>query len=429
MRPSARHPNGQHLKSLLKLQSFLFLCLCLGLCLPGFKPAQADSSEFLDRSVLRQAWTFVRDQFFDRNMRGLDWNAVLRTYEKKVKYAKSQRDVHSLIQQMLGELKVSHLSLIEADIYKQHVLAEFENRMVPCYGLELVGLTNGIFVANVLDGSTAEQQGVRRGDRIISLDGVVPENSTLLRPSGSDPGLDSPGGFYLKVVDQIKIEFERIPDIGPRGVYTLTLTPKKWNAVCASKQSIAVKERFGLKMGYMHLWHLASMDVVIDLERALQTTFLECQGIVLDLRGRGGTPENVKRVLTSFEKHSPYGIRWSKSIVAIIDSGTRSAKEVLAFHLRRKNIATLLGERTQGAVLGGKFQRLKDGAWLIVPTVDMRAMSMGVNLEAEGVEPHLKVKDKLQFANGEDKLKTAAFDELFWQLRRQRRKSKRRGYF
>lgn len=380
-------------------------------------------------AVFDQAAKFVQSKFFDRKKSGLAWTKISRSYRRRALTAKNQAELYSIILEMLGEMKVSHLTLVEKDVFQEHILAELKNDIVPTFGADLVLRPEGLFVAALADGGAALRGGMKRGDRILSIDGREPIQSPALRPAGSDPGLNGHKGYHFSAKKALQITIERRLAKNNKGIFTRLYEPAKWNLVQASFQSIRVEKRFTNKFGYIHLWHLGHANVVESLHYALRGPFAKCDGLILDLRGRGGTPALVYETLALFNKNAPYSPRWSKPVVAIIDGGTRSAKEVLAFHLKKQKIARLVGERTQGAVLGARFFALRDGAQLMLPTTDMRALTFGVSLEGNGVKPHIVVKDKLPWADGKDPLLDRAREEIFWMIRKRSQKKHGRGWY
>lgn len=412
-----------------RLTTLLLLSGALAWALPTPSARADGDAPRVRHEVFDEVWETVRRNLFDPKMRGLEWPALRLKYRERALAAKHPEELHAVIQELLGELGCSHLSLIEGDVYAEHVASEFTNTRVPTMGLDLVELPQGLFVAAVADGGAADEAGLRRGDRILAIDELDPAQSPLLRPAGSDPGLPGPRGFYLSPKAGLALTIERRPEAGEKGVFKLNMSPKEWNLIAATEASISVEERCGLRWGRIHLWHLAHLDVVKALDKALRGPFRDCNGLLLDLRGRGGTPENVDRVLELFDPSSPFGARWRRPVVAIIDGGTRSAKEVLAFHLARDEAATLIGQRTQGAVLGARFFRLRDGSQLMIPIVDMRAMTHGVSLEGNGVEPDIAVEDELPWADGRDPMLERAREELFWILRKHLRKGRVHGWY
>ncbi len=61
--------------------------------------------------AFRQAWTYLRDQFFDETMNGVDWNAVRKTYEPRVAGARTPDEMRRIVSLMLGELNASHMGI------------------------------------------------------------------------------------------------------------------------------------------------------------------------------------------------------------------------------------------------------------------------------------------------------------------------------
>jgi hypothetical protein len=58
-----------------------------------------------------EAWTYLRDQFFDERMNGIDWKAVRTTYEPRVAGARTPDEMRRIISLMLGELNASHMGI------------------------------------------------------------------------------------------------------------------------------------------------------------------------------------------------------------------------------------------------------------------------------------------------------------------------------
>jgi Tol biopolymer transport system component/C-terminal processing protease CtpA/Prc len=61
--------------------------------------------------VFHQAWSYLRDHFYDENFHGVNWNAVRATYEPQVAGARTPDEMRRLINLMIGELNASHLGI------------------------------------------------------------------------------------------------------------------------------------------------------------------------------------------------------------------------------------------------------------------------------------------------------------------------------
>lgn len=347
--------------------------------------------------VFEEVWRTVRDHFYDREYSGLDWDEVAERYRPLVRRSRGGRPLHRLLNRMLAELGVSHAVVVEREVFRDHIRAEFRNRKVPRAGLSLVRLDEGYFVLSLLEGGPAEDAGIRRGDEVVSIDGTPVEASERLLPAGSDPGMPGPPVFLISAAgtDRIRIGLLRTP--GEASEREFILIPRATNQIEAIRRSIRVVERGEDRLGVIHLRHLMSDPVARILENALAGDLADVDALVVDLRGRGGTTLVALRVLERFRDLAP-------PLVGVIDGHTRSAKEVVAYRIREEEIGILVGERTEGAVLAGQFFPLSDGSVLMLPTSDVDNLTDGVRLEGMGVKPHVWAEDRVRYANGEDPL-------------------------
>jgi carboxyl-terminal processing protease len=323
-------------------------------------------------------------------------------HKPKALRARSQSEVHEAIIAMIAELETSHGELIEADVYTRFYDAEAKARLEPQFGMIITRLEEGFFVSEVLAGSGAAAARILRGDRLLAVNGQPPDPADML-PVPYDAGLGGPRSYRLPVRqagDTVRIEIERFQR--PKyGRMSAMVTATRWNAVEASRASRRVITLWGIKFGYMRLHHVLSEDIVLFLEEFL-AQLDDAEGFVLDLRGAGGLPPLIDRTLTCFDKNTLGKPLWDRPVVALIDKSSRSAKEALAHVWRQRRVGPLVGTTTAGAVLGATFSKLKDGAWLMVPVMDMRSMTGGVVLEGRGVTPDFQVSDDLPWCEGAD---------------------------
>ena len=61
--------------------------------------------------VFRQAWTYMRDGFYDDKFHGVDWNAVRTRYEPRIAGAQTPDEMRRLLNLMVGELNASHMGV------------------------------------------------------------------------------------------------------------------------------------------------------------------------------------------------------------------------------------------------------------------------------------------------------------------------------
>ena len=61
--------------------------------------------------VFRQAWTYMRDGFYDDKFHGVDWNAVRAQYAPRIAGAQTPAEMRRLLNLMVGELNASHMGV------------------------------------------------------------------------------------------------------------------------------------------------------------------------------------------------------------------------------------------------------------------------------------------------------------------------------
>ncbi|MCZ6689034.1 MAG: S41 family peptidase [Planctomycetota bacterium] len=353
--------------------------------------------------VLDEAWRVVGRHFYDASFSGLDWTEVGRRYRALARETSGGRPVHDLINRMLGELRASHMVLIESELYRNHVRTEHDDRKAILIGLELVLLEESYFVISVLQGGPAERAGIRRGDRIVSVNETPLERSDRLLPAGSDPGLSVPHLFRISAGRGAPVRLGIRRSNNSSTVEVREVLPERTNQIEAMRKSVRVLEREGIRIGMIHLRHLMSPRVARILEEAMEDEWRDLDGLVVDLRGRGGSAGVAKRILKVLGD-------LDLPVVGVIDEMTRSAKEIVAYRLRKDGIGTLVGERTQGAVLAGNFHRLSDGSVLLIAVEDVSRLTDGVTLEGLGVEPDVWIEDRIAYAGGEDRILERAIE-------------------
>ncbi len=348
-----------------------------------------------DMRVFDQAWRTVRDRFYDDDLHGVDWKEIHDDYLPLAKQAQTPEELHSVINMMLGELSASHLVLMEKEAYDVHMAPEFTGQKTLRAGFEATELEDGFFVGGVLEKGPAEKAGLELGDRIVSINGKAPAECGLLVDAGGDPGIPGHPHYFIHAEEgeEIEVTVRRTED-GDEETYTVT--PAPCSMVQASRDSIRVIEQDGVKLGYIHLWHYLSPSIASALSGALRKEFKDCDGLVLDVRGRGGNVMVIYQVLGSIKR------RWKKPVTCLIDENSRSAKEIFAFQWRKDKLGPLVGRRTAGAVLGCTFERMKDGSVLLVPVTDVLNLSGGAKLEGKGVAPDIEVPGDYRYCGGED---------------------------
>ncbi|MBI2923392.1 MAG: hypothetical protein HYY18_20230 [Planctomycetes bacterium] len=350
-----------------------------------------------DIKTFEEAWQTTQKNFFDKKMNGRDWKALHEKYLPYAKKAKTQDELISVTNRMLGELKVSHLVLISKDSYTEHFLPEMGSKPSPQVGFEAVLLEGELWVRNLLEGGPAEKAGILRGDRLVSVDGVAAKKSKLLEETGCDPGLPWPALYYVRAPKDRAVTLEVESKKGR--VREVVVNPEPISMIGATQNSVRVIRHNGMRFGYVHTWHFLATAIYGTVSKAMKKEFRHCDGLLLDIRGRGGSPLVMNAILGLFRTGA-----WDKPVVLLVDDRSRSAKEIFAWMFMKEELGPVVGRTTEGAVLGSQFFPLSDGSCLLVPVVDGKMFTKGVKLEGAGVTPHHVVEYPLPYANGFDEI-------------------------
>jgi len=342
----------------------------------------------------------VEEMFYDKE-RAHAWAKLHANYAADVH---TQQEFARLTNQVLANLKASHTGYYTpADVQYYGLYAIFGGGLkgpTPKYdsiGADFVALSGGTFVRTVFAGSPAEKAGLVRGDRILSADGKPFDPiSSFQRRSGKETVL------------QVERQAQR-PPLEKR------VTPRHVNAkeewLEAQRLGTRLIESGGKKIGYVPIFSGAGAEPQDILEESLQTSLGSADALVIDFRnGWGGCSPSFVNLFNRAVPTLGYITKggggskdsgpWKKPVVVLINRGSRSGKEVVAFGLKKHQRATLVGERSAGAVLGGSVRLLSDRSLLFVAVVDIRVD--GEVLEGKGVEPDIPVVDVLPYAGGND---------------------------
>ncbi len=419
-----RHP----LKYLLSLAIATLIALLLGwVGIPALSQANNPQLALFD-----EVWETVGDRFFDPQLNGVDWNAMKQRYRPQVAQTRSREAAAVVINQMIGELKTSHTRLFipeEPNYYqvlgifapRDSRLQEQVKKVLPQGKIEYTGIgavTTDIdgktFVRAVLNDSPAASAGIKTGDQILSVD-RQPFHAIK--------------SFAGKAGQEVNVQVVRSPSSPPQEI---TVKPKVFDGVRmfmdAQRESVEVINQSGRKIGYIHVWSYANDEAQEILESELIYGRLRnADALVLDLReGWGGAPLTVLNIysdrgptITSIDRDGDRytsDSSWKKPVVMLVNDGSRSAKEILAYAFKKDKFGPVVGSRTAGAVVAGRAFLMRDGSLLYVAVADV-FVDGNQRLEGVGVVPDVVVDAPIPYANGADPQKQRAIAVAIEQVR------------
>jgi carboxyl-terminal processing protease len=229
--------------------------------------------------------------------------------------------------------------------------------------------------------------------------------------AGYDPAPDRARLFFLRPsAGPVDLTVRSTKKGRPR---TVNVAPEPTSGLEAGRRSVRIVERGGRKIGVLHLWMVArgSADFVQQAlagELARGGYADEIAGILAPFRAAhrksgkggasrthdgGGSPDAVG-------SHDAVG-SWKRPVVFLVDDRSRSAKELLAWNIRHEQLGPLVGEKTEGAVLGAGFMQLPGGLFLEIGMIEV-PVADGSSLEGVGVEPTVAVAHAGAYAAGRD---------------------------
>jgi carboxyl-terminal processing protease len=264
-------------------------------------------------------------------------------------------------------------------------------------GAELSQVASYLYVISPMKGSPADQAGVRAGDIIEYIDGKATRDISLY---DAKQLLNGPAGSEVKV---------RILRANAK---PLTLSVKRGSFRAPAAEA---KMETG-RIGVLRINSFTEGEAADTRSRTQDLIKQGVQKIVLDLRGTaGGSLNEAVAVANLFIKEGtlaqtagregktlktftadPKATIFSGPIVALIDSGTAGAAEVVASALLERTRGQVVGEKSFGAGAEQQLFTLRGGDGLLLTTIKWASANgrpfLGEDRAHSGVTPSVEVK-------------------------------------
>jgi carboxyl-terminal processing protease len=343
---------------------------------------------------------FVRNVPHNRARTDVDWDELRTKWRPQADAVEPGEPLREVLNQMLVEVGASHTAVLDPEVY-EGMMAELQGKSAPSFGVVLEEMRRGqLFVRAVYEGGPAARAGLAIGDEIVEIDFDAALESDALVDAGYDPTSDRTRLFFLRPsTESVELLVKSTRDGEPR---TVALAAEESSGLAAGRRSVRVVQRDGRRIGVLHLWMVARGSARF-VQETLRDRLADCDALVVDLRGRGGFADEIPGILAPFraKQRDPATPRWTKPVVFLVDDRTRSAKEILSWNIRHEQLGPLVGEKTEGAVLGAGFMPLPGGLYLEVGMMEV-PVADGSSLEGVGVEPTVPVRRSGPYASGKD---------------------------
>src|SRR5579859_6284286 len=145
--------------------------ISLGLLVPALLSAAGLTPAQKQRNIesFEKVWMTVRDTHWDPKLGGVDWKAAHDELRPVVESAVTMEQARKAMSDLLGRLHQTHFAIIPGDVYED-VEAEpsgGEGRT----GIDVRVVGGEALVTSIEEDSPAAKAGVKRGWRILQIDG------------------------------------------------------------------------------------------------------------------------------------------------------------------------------------------------------------------------------------------------------------------
>lgn len=381
------------------------------------------------RQIFKEAWRLERDYFYDRNLHGLNWPAVLEKYLPLVDRVSDREELSDLMAQMVSELSALHIFVVGGDkregedkIFMGDLGAVLERdegnggyRIQHIYQSDPDHLEKSSPLAK-------PHISVEEGDLITAINGVstlsVAHPSLLLRNQAEKQVL-----LHLKSKKTQQL-YETIV-IPMKSQEAKNLRYSEWEYT----RRLYVEEKSAGDIGYVHLRAMSGENYTEWVHQFYPV--FHRQGLIVDVRhNRGGNIDSwileklLRKAWFYWQPRTgrPY---WNMQyafrghLVVICNEWTASDGEAFAEGVRRLQLGKIIGTRTWGGEIWLSFNN-----WLVDKGI-ASAAETGVYgpegewlIEGHGVDPDIIVDNlPCETYQGKDAQLETALEHLKEQIR------------
>lgn len=374
---------------------------CLLVCLSATLVARAEDPAYEGGTLLARTVRLLRARLPGERARIEEEAAALRADARACETEAAERFV---VFRLLERIPTSHLCLVSGFGYRS-ANADLLGRDHVTLGLWLVEIDGRIFADHVLFGGPAYVAGIRRGDEVTALDGVAARDSPRLDFRTDDAYLPDPPTHFVRCEQNVPVTLSIRTRVDQETPDEIRVRPTRTSTIAADRAGVHRVSLEGVRAGYVSIHLMTYGEAGEHLRAALEGPLAACDAVIVDIRGRGGSPVEIWACLAYLRRAQQRGVR----LVLLVDGRTRSAKEILAQRAKAEGLAQLVGERTAGAVRRSRFYRVGADTWLLCPAYGLETT---FSAELAGVEPDVPCADALPWAHGRDPILQAAREAL-----------------
>ncbi len=373
--------------------------------------------------VFQQAWTYIRDNFFEPNMNGVNWNAVREQYAPLAAGARTPDELRRIISQMLGELNASHSGI--AGPAANPPTPPATGRLGLRFDRGEFETKGALRISEVIPLTPAAINNIKAGEYLISVDGNAIGPRTNL-----DELLAYKIGkrVVLSIASAADGAHKRDVVVRPiNGATERNLVYRKW---IEDNRAYVARISNG-RLGYIHMADMSAgalTQLNIDLDAENQRR----DGVIIDVRNNNGGFVNVYAIdvlaRKSYFNMQPRGFSMMPSrtslgqralelpTILVTNRHTLSDGEDFTEGYRSLRLGKVVGEPTAGWIIYTSGVQLIDGSTLRLP-FDRITANDGELMEMHPRPVDIPVAKALgEGLNGKDSQLETAVNELLKQI-------------
>jgi carboxyl-terminal processing protease len=384
-------------------------------------------------ATFNEVWRTVNESYFDPTFGGVSWLGMREKYRPLLSGVADNGQLIALMQQMLGELRRTHFTLIPR---AAAVFNPSERVRIGTAGIDVAWIEDGVVVKQVTGDSNGAKALLSPGDQITKVDDVdLSSLEDMLSKAGVGP---SRSHLYLTQLVESRLSAAvgtkvRLEAVAPGSVkreviVTCGNTELPWSEPLGYFPSTPIRcitERGEDGIGILRF--NVFVPPVMKRYRAFERSLAPGDGFIIDLRGNGGGLTVMASgicgwlcsdefVLASMHQRTgsiemdvyPQAHGFAGPVAILIDGQSASTSEVLAAGLKEHHRARVFGEPSAGAALPSLFKTLPNGDLFQYAVADVKTPS-GTQIEGNGVEPDETIHvTRADLAAGRDPVEDAA---------------------
>ncbi|MEI6858807.1 MAG: S41 family peptidase [Shewanella sp.] len=362
------------------------------------------------QQMFEDAWLMHRDSFYDKKMRGLDWQATKTKYQPLVDRLTDRHELNDLFKQMMGELDSLHSQVRGGDLDKNMQMAKAAS-----LGARFEQTSSGVKIAHIYQN---DRELPSQAAPLAQVSADAEEGDIIVAINGKKVNSVADVTRFLRnqTNKQVLLQLKR----GNKQHKTI-VTPVTSRSDAklryldwVNHNGTKVSESSEGKIGYLHLYAMGSGDIA-NFAREFYANYNK-EGLIIDVRrNRGGNIDSwiIEKLLrrawafwqpTRGTPHTNMQQTFRGHLVVLTDELTYSDGETFSAGIKALGIAPLIGKQTAGAGvwLSGR-NSLTDKGMARVAEYPQYSMDGRWIIEGRGVSPDIEV-DNLPYAtfNGHD---------------------------